>query len=152
MIQNYANGNYGDVFIDKRILMILRRISMLLENLNFPIDELQDSVKRYVDAKMKTESYSKQLHEEAEKMFPYFVRYAKAEQQQNQTSLPSIIDNFYSDVLGLPCNAQDRFVRSSLTREFKKLLKKHVADDPRYQVKLDEFLKNSLVTRENSCL
>jgi len=139
-LESAVIGNYGHSFIGKSILKKRRRISMLLEDLNFPIEELQESVKRYVDAKMKAESYYKRLHEEAEKMFPYFVKYARAEQQQKQTSLPSIIDNFYFEVLGLSCNAQDKSVRVSLTRRFKKLLKKHVVDDPKYQAKLDGFL------------
>jgi len=113
---------------------------MLLEDHDFPIKELHESVKRYTDAKMKTESYHKRLYEEADNMFPYFVKYAKAEQQEKQTNLPSIIDNFYSEVLGLSCDSQDKTVRASLTRRFKKLLKKHVVDDPKYQAKLDGFL------------
>jgi hypothetical protein len=106
----------------------------------FPLKELHESIKRYTDAKMKAESYNKRLYEEAEAMFPYFVKYAKAEQQEKQKDLPSIIDNFYFEVLGLSCDSQDKFVRSSLTRKFKRLLKKHVIDDPRYQKKLDGFL------------
>jgi hypothetical protein len=112
---------------------------MLLEDQEFPTRELNESIKRYSDATVKVGSYHKRLFDEAEKMFPYFVKYAKAEQQQ-QTSLSSIMDNFYFEVLGLSCNAQDKPVRVSLTRRFKKLLKKHSVDDPKYQAKLDGFL------------
>jgi hypothetical protein len=112
---------------------------MLLEDQEFPTRELNESIKRYADAMVKAGSYHKRLFDEAEKMFPYFVKYAKAEQQE-QTSLSSIMDNFYFEVLGLSCNAQDKSVRVSLTRRFKKLLKKRVVDDPKYQVKLDGFL------------
>ena len=59
---------------------------MLLEDHDFPIKELHESVKRYTDAKMKAESYHKRLYEEADNMFPYFVKYAKAEQQEKQTN------------------------------------------------------------------
>ncbi len=134
------NGNYGHSFVGKRILKKQSRISMLLENQELPTKELIESIKRYADAMVKVGYYHKRLFDEAEKMFPYFVKYAKAEQQEKQNSLPSIIDNFYFEVLGLSCDSQDKSVRTSLTRRFKKLLKKHVIDDPKYQIKLDEFL------------
>lgn len=108
----------------------------------FPLQELHESIKRYTDAKMKAESYNKKLYEEAEVMFPYLVKYAKAEQQEKQEGLPLIIDNFYFEILGLPCDSQDSFVRSSLTRKFKRLLKKHIIDDARYQKKLDGYLSH----------
>lgn len=113
---------------------------MQLEENKFPSRELHESVKRYADAILKAESYHKRLYEEAEKLFPYFVKYAKAERQEKQTNLPSIIDTFYSEVLGMSCDCQDKSVRASLTRRFKKLMRKYVSDDPRYQVKLDKFM------------
>lgn len=109
-------------------------------DLDLPMKELNESLKRYVDAKFKGETYRKRQCEEAETMFPYFVKYAKAEQQENQTSLPSIMDNFYCEVLGLSCDSQDKSVRASLTRRFKKLMRKYVSDDPKYQIKLDKFM------------
>jgi hypothetical protein len=114
---------------------------MQLEENDFPARELHESVKRYADAILKVESYHKRLFVEAENMFPYFVKYAKAEQQEKQTNLPSIIDTFYCEVLGMSCDCQDKSVRASLTRRFKKLLKSHVINDPKYQVKLEEFLE-----------
>lgn len=113
---------------------------MQLEENDFPARELHESVKRYADAMLKAESYHRRLYEEAESMFPYFVKYAKAEQQEKQTNLPSIIDNFYFEVLGMSCDCQDKSVRASLTRRFKRLLKSHVVDDPKYQIKLDKFM------------
>ena len=110
----------------------------------FPLKELRESIKRYTDAKIKAESYYKRLYEEAETIFPHFVRYAKAEQQDKQKDLPSIMDDFYFEVLGLSCDSQDKFVRSSLTRKFKRLLKKQVVDDPRYQKKLDGYLPHDI--------
>jgi len=107
---------------------------------SLPSKELHESIKRYADAKLKADSYQKKIYDEAENLFLYFVKYAKAEQQEKQNRLPSIIDNFYFEVLGLSCDSQDKSVRTSLTRRFKKLLKKHVIDDPKYQIKLDEFL------------
>lgn len=112
---------------------------MLLEDQELATKELNESIKRYADAVVKVGLYHKRLFDEAEKMFPYFVKYAKAEQHQ-QARLSSMMDNFYHEVLGMTCDARDKSVRMSLTRRFKKLLKKHVVDDPKYQVKLDGFL------------
>jgi hypothetical protein len=113
---------------------------MQLEEGGFPTRELHESVKRYSDAMLKAESYHRRLYDEAENLFPYFVKYAKAEQKEKQTNLPSIIDNFYYEVLGLSCDSSDKSIRSSLTRRFKKLMRKHVSDDPRYQIRLDKFI------------
>ena len=113
---------------------------MQLEENEFPSRELHESVKRYADAILKAESYHKRLYDEAAKMFPYFVKYAKAEQQENQVNLTSIMDNFYCEVLGLSCDSQDKSVRASLTRRFKKLMRKYGSDDPKYQIKLDKFM------------
>jgi hypothetical protein len=112
---------------------------------DLPLKEINESLKRYVDAKLKVETYRKRLYEEAEAMFPHFVKYVKAEQQESQVSLPSIIDNFYYEVLGLSHDSQDKSVRASLTRRFKKLMRKYVSDDPRYQIKLDKFMNEDQV-------
>lgn len=113
---------------------------MQLEENGFPTRELHESIKRYADSMLKAESYHKRLYEEAENMFPYFVKFAKSEQQEKQSKLPLIIDTFYSEVLGMSCDCQDKSVRASLTRRFKKLLKSHVVDDPKYQIRLDKFM------------
>jgi hypothetical protein len=110
------------------------------EDLGFPIRELKESIKRYTDAKSKADAYQKRLYEEAENLFLYFVKYAKTEHTEKPTSFPTIIDNFYLDILGMPCDSQDKSIRASLTRRFKKMMKKHIIDDPKYQAKLDTFM------------
>lgn len=132
------NRIYGSFLVSKGILRKNRRINML--EIDLPLKELDESLKRYVDAKLKVETYQKRLYEEAENMFPHFIKYARAEQEEKQTNLPSIMDNFYCEVLGLSCGPQDRLVRSSLTRRFKKLMKNHISYNPRYQKKLDGFM------------
>jgi len=104
-----------------------------------PIEELHESIKRYTEAKLKADSYQKRLYNEAENLFSYFIKYAKNEYNE-KPSLSEIMDNFYFDILGMSCDSQDKSIRASLTRRFKKQMKKHIVDDPKYQVKLDEFL------------
>ena len=116
---------------------------MYSDERNFPIGELHESIKRYTEIKLKTDLYQKRLHDEAENLFLYFVKYAKKEQNGKPNSFSALIDNFYLDVLGMSCDSQDKAVRASLTRRFKKLMKKRIIDDPKYQIKLDEFLLRS---------
>jgi hypothetical protein len=116
---------------------------MTFDEQNFPIKELQESIKRYTEIKLKTDLCQKTLHDEAENLFLYFVKYAKNEHNGKPNSFSALTDNFYLDVLGMSCDSQDKAVRASLTRRFKKLMKKHIIDDSKYQVKLDEFLLRS---------
>ena len=110
---------------------------------NFPIEELHESIKRYTEIKLKNDLYQKRLRDEAENLFLYFVKYAKNGQNEKPNSFTELFDNFYLDILGMSCDSQDKAVRASLTRRFKKLMKKRIVDDPKYQVKLDEFLLRS---------
>jgi len=98
-----------------------------------------ESLKNYSDAKVKADLYLKRLSGEAEVLFSHFIKYAKKENTIQPRRFSELIENFYYEVLNMECNGKDKVIRASLTRRFKKLMKKHIADDPKYQVKLDEF-------------
>lgn len=113
---------------------------MFIEEDDFPIKELHESLKRYSDAKTKVGLYQERLWNEAENLFSYFVKYARKEQNEDTYSFSRILGNFYSDILNMDCDSKDKGVRASLTKRFKKLLKRHNTEGSRYQIKLDEFM------------
>ena len=99
-----------------------------------------ESLKNYADAKMKADLYLKRLSGETEVLFSHFIKYAREENTIQPRSFSELIENFYYEVLNMECNGKDKVIRASLTRRFKKLMKKHVINDPKYQISLDEYL------------
>ena len=75
---------------------------------------------------------------EVEKLYPYFREYVKSRKDEGVQSFSEVLAEFYSEVLEL--NDEDKAVKSSITRRFKKLVKKHNVSDPRYQKTLDNFI------------
>lgn len=113
---------------------------MTSEEHNIPLKELRESLKRYSDAKMKAYLYRKRQCDEAENLFSHFIKYAKEERNKGDYNFSKIIDNFYYEILDMDYDSKDRAVRASLTKRFKAIMKKHIINDPKYQVKLDEFI------------
>lgn len=105
----------------------------------FPIKELHESLKRYSDAKTKAGLYQQRLCDEAEKLFSHFIRYAQ-ENNEEPRGFSSTVEAFYYDVLNMDCDFHDRTIRSSLTKRFRKLMKRHIKDNSTDQVKLDDFM------------
>ena len=99
-----------------------------------------ESLKNYADAKMKADLYLKRLSEETEVLFSQFIKYAKEENTTQPHGFSELVENFYYEILNMECSGKDKVIRASLTRRFKKLMKKHVIDDPRHQIRLDEYL------------
>lgn len=106
---------------------------------DFSIENIQLSLKRYLDAKQKAGFYQKALQDESENLFSHFVKYAK-EHDEEPCGFSEKIDGFYYEILNMSCDIHDRAIRTSLTRRFKKLMKRYVKDNSRNQVKLDEFM------------
>lgn len=105
----------------------------------FPIKELRESLKLYSEAKTKAGLYQQRLCDEAEKLFSHFIRYAK-ENAGEPRGFSNTVEAFYYDVLNMTCDFHDRTIRSSLTKRFKKLMKKSIGNNSDDQVKLDDFM------------
>ena len=102
-------------------------------------DDVELSLKRYSVARQKASLYSKTLQNESEKLFSHFVRYIK-ENNGEPRGFSETVQAFYYDVLNMDCDFHDRTIRSSLTRRFRKLMKKYARDDSTEQAKLDGFM------------
>lgn len=102
-------------------------------------NNIQTSLKSYSIAQQKVSLYYKILQNESERLFSYFVGYVK-ENNGEPRSFSETIRAFYYDVLNMDYDFHDRTIRSSLTKRFRKLLKRHTRDNSRNQVKLDDFL------------
>lgn len=79
------------------------------------------------------------VKDESENLFSHFIRYTK-EKNGETSGFSKTVQAFYNDVLNMECDSNDRAIRSSLTKRFRKLMKRHSRDDPKYQIPLDEFL------------
>lgn len=99
-----------------------------------------ESLKNYADAKMKAGLYLKRLSDETEVLFSHFIKYAREENTVQPRRFSELVENFYYEILNMECNGKDKVIRASLTKRFKKLMKKHVIDDPRHQISLDEYM------------
>jgi hypothetical protein len=84
--------------------------------------------------------YLKRLSDETEVLFSYFIKYAREENTTQPHSFSELVENFYYEILNMECSGKDKVIRASLTKRFKKLMKKHIIDDPRHQIRLDEYL------------
>jgi len=99
-----------------------------------------ESLKNYYDIKMKADLYLKRLSDETEVLFSYFVKYAREENATQPRSFSELVENFYYEILSMECNCEDKVIRASLTRKFRKLMKKHIINDSKHQIRLDEYL------------
>ena len=99
-----------------------------------------ESLRNYTDAKMKADLYLKRLSDETEVLFSHFVKYAREENTAQSRSFSELIENFYYEILNMECNGEDKVIRASLTKRFKKLMKKHIVSDSKHQIRLDEYL------------
>jgi len=79
------------------------------------------------------------LDSETERLYSCFRDYVKSRRGEQIQNVSEILAEFYSEVLGL--NGDDRAVKSSLTRRFKRLMRKYNSSDPRYQKTLDDFIE-----------
>jgi hypothetical protein len=80
------------------------------------------------------------LDSEAKKLYKCLVVYAKSYRDEGITDFSIILDSFYSDVLDLDPKLSSRGIKSSLTRRFKRLMRKNRVDDPKCQKTLDDFI------------
>jgi hypothetical protein len=99
-----------------------------------------ESLKNYTDAKMKADLYLKRLSDETEVLFSHFIKYAREENTIQPRGFSELVENFYYEILNMECNGKDKVIRASLTRRFKKLMKKRIIQDSRHQISLDEYL------------
>lgn len=111
---------------------------MSRDELDFP-EDVRLSLKRYSIAKHEVNLYIQTLQIESERLFSHFIKYAQ-EQCENSRGFSEIIEGFYSEILDMKCDLKDRALRTSLTKRFKKLMKRHLRDNSKYQIQLDEFL------------
>jgi hypothetical protein len=102
-------------------------------------DDVQLALKRYSIARQKASLYIETLQNESERLFSHFVRYAK-ENTGEPRGFSETLQAFYYNILNMECDSHDRAIRSSLTKRFKKLMKRHIRDNSNNQVKLEEFL------------
>ncbi len=102
-------------------------------------DDVQLSLKRYSVARQKANLYRKAIQNESEGLFSHFMRYAK-EYSGELCGFSETVQAFYHDVLNLNCDFHDRTIRSSLTKRFRKLMKRHIRDNSTDQVNLDDYL------------
>jgi hypothetical protein len=98
------------------------------------------SLEKYADARMKADMYLERLSNETEVLFSHFIKYAREENTIQPRRFSELAENFYCEILNMECNGKDRVIRASLTKRFKRLMKKHVINDPRHQISLDEYL------------
>ena len=91
-----------------------------------------------MDARYKSRVSSEVLDFEAERLYFHFRDYVKSRKGEQAQSLSEVLAEFYSE-LGFD-GVDSRGVRSSLTRRFKKLIRKYSASDSENQKKLDEFI------------
>jgi hypothetical protein len=104
------------------------------------LSSAHDSLKNYTDAKIKSDLYLKRLSDETEVLFSHFIKYARKENTTQPHSFSELVENFYYEILNMECNGKDKVIRASLTKRFKKLMKKHIIDDPKHQIRLDDFM------------
>ena len=102
------------------------------------MEELKSCLRRYVEAKRKSSLSRDVSDSEAEKLFSYFQEYVRSRRDEEVQSFADVLDGFYS-VLGLGSDIENRNIRSSLTKRFKRLVRKYNASDSGSQRKLDEF-------------
>ena len=98
------------------------------------------SLENYSDAKIKADLYLKRLSDETEVLFSHFIKYARAENATQPRNFSEMVEGFYYEILNMECNGEDKVIRASLTKRFRKLMKKHIISDSRHQIKLDEYL------------
>lgn len=104
------------------------------------LSSAHESLKNYADAKTKADLYLKRLSDETEVLFSHFIKYARKENTIQPHNFSELVENFYCEILNMECNGEDRVIRASLTKRFKKLMKKHIVSDPKHQIRLDEYL------------
>lgn len=102
-------------------------------------DNIQLSLKRYSISRQKANLYLETLQNESKKLFSHFIKYVK-ENNGEPHGFSETVQAFYYDVLNMNCDFHDRTIRSSLTKRFRKLMKKYAEDDSTEQIKLDGFI------------
>lgn len=103
----------------------------------FPLKELKNSLHRYIEARSRSRLSSEILDSETEKLYSCFRDYVKSRKSEEVQGFSEVLAEFYSEVLGLNCENKD--IKSSLTKRFKKLVRKYNVNDPQYQRTLDDF-------------
>jgi len=76
----------------------------------------------YVEARRRSSLSREVLDSEAKKLFSYFLEYVQSRKGEQVQSFADLLEEFYSEVLGLD-GIERRGIRSSLTRRFKKMLR-----------------------------
>jgi hypothetical protein len=105
-----------------------------------PSRSAHEALKNYYDLKMKADLYFKRLSDETEVLFSHFVKYAREENAKRSRNFSELVESFYYEILNMECNENDKVVRASLTKKFKRLMKKHITNDSKNQIKLDDYL------------
>lgn len=96
------------------------------------------SLKAYVEARRRSRLNSEALDSEVERLYSCFRDYANSRKGEGVQSFSGVLAEFYSEALEL--DGADSAVKRSLTRRFKKLMRKHDFSDPKYQRRLDEYI------------
>ena len=104
------------------------------------LSSAHESLKNYADAKTKVDLYLKRLSDETNVLFSHFIRYARNENASQTHRFSELVENFYCEILNMDCNGEDKVIRASLTKRFRKLMKNHIIGDSKHQIKLDEYL------------
>ena len=104
-----------------------------------PSQELRESVQRYVSTRRQVIRSLEALDQEADFLFSNLRSYVRTKREEGVTDFRSILESYYSEVLDIE-RYGDRSVKSSLTRRFKGLVRKHSPSDPKYQKQLDTFV------------
>jgi len=99
--------------------------------------DVKTSVKAYVEARLRSGLSREVLDSEAKRLFSYFREYAQSKKGEQVQSFTGVLAEFYSEV-GLD-GIDSKGIRSSLTRRFKKMIRRYNAGNSENQRKLDEF-------------
>jgi len=104
------------------------------------LSSAHESLKNYADAKTKVDLYLKRLSDETNVLFSHFIKYARKENTAQSHSFSELLENFYCEILNMECDGEDKVIRASLTKRFKKLMKKRIVSDSKHQNRLDDYL------------
>jgi hypothetical protein len=104
------------------------------------LSSAHESLKNYADAKTKVDLYLKRLSDETNVLFSHFIKYARRENIAQSRSFSELIENFYCEILNMECDGEDKVIRASLTKRFRKLMKKRIVSDSKHQNRLDDYL------------
>jgi hypothetical protein len=78
------------------------------------------------------------LDSEVERAHSCIRNYVRSRRGEKEESFSNILAEFYSEALEL--NEEDRVIKSSLARCFKKLMRKHNVSEPRHQKIMGDFV------------